>query len=146
LIPPFDHRGLLPVGLHDCSLQEIRETLGFNERRKVLVDGLERYLRCWDGHLAVESIIVDGSFSTDKAEPGDIDLLIVLKHEAEFSQNLEELIFQLCYDSRETKDLFGCEAFPVLGSDTENYRGWLEFFGKGRTGEVRGLLRVRLPL
>lgn len=115
MIPPFDHRGLLPVGLHDCSLQEIRETLGFNERRKVLVDGLERYLRCWDGHLAVESIIVDGSFSTDKAEPGDIDLLIVLKHEAEFSQNLEELIFQLCYDSRGNQGFVRLRGLPSIG-------------------------------
>ena len=137
---------MLPRGLYDASLQEIRQTFGFNSRRKALVDGLERYLRLWDQHQVLESAIVDGSFVTDKAEPGDIDLLVVPKPEALYTQTFEDLVHQLCDDRNETKDMFGCEAFPVTGSDSENYRGWIDFFSQGREGGVRGLLRLRLPL
>ena len=146
MIPPFDNRGKLPRGLHDASLHEIRRTLGFSDRRKALVDGLERYLRLWDRHQLLESAIVDGSFVTDKYEPGDIDLLVVLKPEALYARTLKDLVQELCSDRNEIKERFGCEAFPVTGSESENYQGWLDFFSKDRKGDIRGLLRVRLPL
>ena len=137
---------MLPRGLYDASLQEIRRTLGFNDRRKALIDGLEQYLCLWDRHQVLESAIVDGSFVTDKAEPGDIDLLVVPKPEALYTQTFVDLVGQFCLDRNETKETFGCEAFAVAGSDSKNYRDWLEFFSEGRKGGVRGLLRVRLPL
>jgi hypothetical protein len=83
---------MLPIGLYDASLQEIRRTFGFNSRRRVLVDGLERYLRLWDQHQVLESAIVDGSFVTDKAAPGDIDLLVVPKPEALYTQTFVDLV------------------------------------------------------
>ena len=132
--------------MHDASLQEIRQTLGFNERRQALVCGLERYLGLWDQHQVLESAIVDGSFVTDKAEPGDIDLLVVPKLEALSSQTFADLVQELCLDRGETKERFNCEAFPVWGEGSENYHDWLSFFSTGRDGNIRGLLRVRLPL
>ena len=146
LIPPFDNRGMLPSGLYDASLEEIRRILGFNDRRKTLVSGLERYLQVWDRHQVLESAIVDGSFVTDKVEPCDIDLLVVPKPEAMYSQIFVDLVHQLCDDRNETKEMFGCEAFPVSGSDSANYRDWLRFFSEDRKGDIRGLVKVRLPL
>ena len=77
MIPPFDSRGMLPHGLYDASLPEIRRVFGFSVRRESLIDGLEQYLRVWDRHRVLESVIIDGSFVTAKHEPDDIDLLVV---------------------------------------------------------------------
>ena len=146
MIPPFDNRGMLPIGLHDTSVKEIREALGFSRRRETLIDGLERYLREWDRHHLLESVIIDGSFVTYKAEPGDIDILLVPTTEALSSMTLAKLIPQMCYDEDGIREEFGCHAFPVLGSDSENYREWYEFFSMDRHGNIRGLVRVNLPL
>ena len=119
--------------------------LGFTYRRENLIDGLERYLRAWNRHRLLESAIIDGSFVTDKEEPGDIDLLLVPTTEALRSMTFAQVTHQMCYDEDRIKEEFGCHAFPVLGSDSENYRDWYEFFSADRQGNVRGLLRVNLP-
>ena len=95
---------MLPEGLYDTSLPEIRQTMGFSERRIALIDGLEGYLQVWDRHQVLESVIIDGSFVTNKVEPGDIDVLVVPKLEALHSRTFTELAHLLCYDRDATKE------------------------------------------
>ena len=137
---------MLPHGLYDASLPEIRRVFGFSVRRESLIDGLEQYLRVWDRHRVLESAIIDGSFVTGKLDPGDIDILVVPKPEALGSMAFADLVRRLCYDRVGTKERYGCEAFPVEGTDSESYRERLGFFSRDRDGNIRGLLRVRLPL
>ena len=132
--------------MHDTSFQEIRKVLGFTDRRRYLINGLERYLCEWDQHQVLESAIIDGSFVTDKQEPRDIDLLLVPKPTALFDDSLGELVFRLCNDRDETKEHFGCEAFLALGRDSEHYFKWYEYFTANEDGTYRGLLQVNLPL
>lgn len=146
LIPPFDDHGRLPDGLHDASISEIRQALGFTTRREALIDGLERYLADWDSFRLLESVVIDGSFVTDKPEPGDIDLLVVPHGGALIDPRLGRVVMRLCFDRRGTKREFGCEAFIVHGSGTADYREWLGFFSRDRAGNSRGLLKVRMPL
>ncbi len=137
---------MLPEGLYDTTLGEIRRTMGFSERRMALINGLESYLQAWDRYQVLESVIIDGSFVTDKVEPGDIDILVVPKLEVLHSTAFAELVQWLCYDRDATKEEFGCEAFPVEGIDSESYHERLAFFSRDRARNLRGLLRVRLPL
>ena len=144
LIPQFDDRGMLPPGLYDTSLAEIRNSLGFTTRRSGLISGLEEYVSIWNGYGSLEYVVIDGSFTTSKPEPGDIDLILVPQQEALSSNAFGELATRLCYDRRYTQTAFGCEAFFVTGqADLDE---WLEFFSHDRQGNVRGLLKLRLPL
>ena len=120
--------------------------LGFTNRRKYLIDGLERYLLEWNRHHLLESAIIDGSFVTDMLEPRDIDILLVPKPESLNNKTFAELVQKLCEDRDDTKEHFGCEAFPVEESDSESYLEGIGFFSMDRKGNVRGLLRVNLPL
>src|SRR5512132_1116397 len=80
-IPNLDHRGVLPPGLHACSLDEIQARFGSfqeSDRRVRLHEELVRYAAAARDSRMIRALVVDGSFVTDKAEPGDIDLVIVL--------------------------------------------------------------------
>lgn len=72
-IPPFElETGYLPPGLHPATMEEIRQLLGFTRRRLELIGNLE-----WATTMLLEAgvrdIRIDGSFATEKPEPGDID-------------------------------------------------------------------------
>lgn len=72
MIPPLE-RGLLPAGIWDCTLAEIAEAFADTPVRAALFDRLCRFLGDTAG-LPHAPIFIDGSFVTDKPEPGDIDL------------------------------------------------------------------------
>ena len=74
MIPPFEKStGLLPPGEYEASLAEIRETLCWSYRRRVIYGGLEYVAGELRSHQ-VDRIWVDGSFVTSKERPGDVDV------------------------------------------------------------------------
>ena len=106
--------------------------------------GLSRFVGIWNRSGFLDEIYVDGSFVTNKPEPGDVDIILVPNPDAMFSQEFVPLIQSHSIDREYTRREFGCEAFMVAGpADLE---GWLEFFRHDRVGRLRGLLRVELPL
>ena len=78
-VPPLTSAGLLPVGVHDATLDEIGEAFGkANDARAALFASLTVFC----GELAafgslIKGVYVDGSFVTSKPVPGDIDLVVV---------------------------------------------------------------------
>lgn len=71
-IPSLNDDGLLPAGIHDCSIDEIKSAFGWygsSGKRYRLFQKLVEYVDfVRDTELVVE-IIVDGSFVTSKADP-----------------------------------------------------------------------------
>ncbi len=78
-LPSFTKTGDLPVGIHSASLHEILERFSKETtKRKALALRLERVYR-----LALETgefarFIVFGSFVSDKPEPNDVDVFILM--------------------------------------------------------------------
>ncbi|MBI1924574.1 hypothetical protein HYR99_10015 [Candidatus Poribacteria bacterium] len=76
-IPNFDEKGLLPPGVHDCSLEEIMERFGtfqVTDCRVGLYAQLQAFLEEVRSTRLAVAVIVDGSFVTSKPAPEDIDL------------------------------------------------------------------------
>ena len=148
LIPHFDEHGLLPLGLHDTSLQEIRTVLGFTSKRNELINGLEEFLNIWNASGFLDYSIIDGSFVTSKPEPGDIDLILVLKENATYNVALIDLLRSHSFDVTYTQGRFGCHAFPATSQ--AHLAGWIDFFKHEKTeteeGKERGLLRLGFSL
>lgn len=73
MIPEIDWRtGYLPPGVHTARWAEVAERFGGGERRLRLLVGLRAALT----KLAVagcRSVLLDGSFVTEKRDPGDYD-------------------------------------------------------------------------
>lgn len=69
----FNEYGLLPEGIHKIALAEFQKIFGFNDKRKDMIrEGLGSFLKEWAPY-PIERIYLDGSFVTQKENPGDID-------------------------------------------------------------------------
>src|SRR5437899_4838139 len=90
-IPALNANGLLPPGLHLCTLKEIRQVFGCfqgSERRPRLFERLQAFAVEAKTTGIVRALIVNGSFATGKPQPNDIDLGIVLLTGHDFRADL----------------------------------------------------------
>src|SRR4051812_22441896 len=98
-IPSLTPAGMLPEGVHDCSLVEIAERFGRfqqSDRRCRLFERLDSYIREAKASGVVKAIIVDGSFVTDKDAPSDIDLIIVSLAQGQLPAVLRPAEYNCC--------------------------------------------------
>ncbi|MBI2926746.1 MAG: hypothetical protein HYY24_13700 [Verrucomicrobia bacterium] len=80
-IPPLDQDGFLPIGVHECTLGEIKGRFGVfrgSDRRPQLFARLQAFLSEAKACGLVVSVVVDGSFVSAKPEPNDIDLIVAV--------------------------------------------------------------------
>jgi hypothetical protein len=78
-LPELRDSGELPLGVHRASLQETLALFGAGHPQRIVVgDRLRRVypLAAATGHLA--RFVVFGSFVTDKPNPNDLDVLLVM--------------------------------------------------------------------
>jgi hypothetical protein len=74
--------GVLPEGIHLCTLEEVKEIFGQfrgSDRRPQLTERLTRYVQDARSSGVVSAIVIDGSYVTAKEKPGDIDLIVALR-------------------------------------------------------------------
>ncbi len=159
-IPPLNEHGHLPAGICDCTFSELVTVFGQNQwiedtasetrrevlcrQRSTLCDRLEDYLaRLRDAGLPVQ-VLVDGSFVTGKPDPGDIDLIVVLPADHDFTRELNPRDYNLLSKKRLRASGFPFDVFVVANGDSV-YLWALDWFQKVRgRGELRGgLLRVK---
>jgi hypothetical protein len=79
-LPPFDHRGDLPEGVHRAALDEVLARFGQDTPQRQLVTA--RLLRVYElarktGKL--ERFIIFGSYVTAKPAPNDVDIVLIMK-------------------------------------------------------------------
>jgi predicted nucleotidyltransferase len=74
--------GMLPEGIHPCTMEEVNERFGRflrSDRRIHLTASLREFVGAARESGIVAAIVIDGSYVTRKEEPGDIDLIVALK-------------------------------------------------------------------
>ncbi len=92
----------------------------------------------------VETLMVDGSFVTEKPDPGDIDLVLVVATNHDFSADLTPAYYSLLAQRR-VRRRFGFDIVAVKNG-SENLELAVAFFQqvKQRPGVKKGILRIRL--
>ena len=146
-IPDFEANGLLPSGIYDCSLETIRSRFGTfqnTDQRPVLYRKLQEYLEEARNTKLVYSVVIDGSFVTTKSAPNDIDVILVLYKDHDFSAELRP--FQSNPLSRRwVNRRYGFDVL-VARDESAEYLEYLAFFEQVRNepGFRKGLLKVRL--
>lgn len=73
MLPNLKKSGLLPAGIHLATWKELNERFGFNEQRRMLLNGLKRGLELLQKYGCNE-VCIDGSFVTNKPFPNDVDV------------------------------------------------------------------------
>jgi hypothetical protein len=135
MLPPLRSDGTLPPGTHDATLDELLAAYPApNPQRQMLNDSLRVVIeQLWTLDAALV-VLVDGSYVTAKAEPNDIDLLIISATYNELS--LQQHLDQVCPVEAVSVHLY---AEPQLPS------ALLTFFTTSRLGRPKGIVQMRRP-
>jgi len=146
-IPSFNEHGLLPTGIYDCTLEELKERFGRfqrSDRRQRLYRKLADYVEALKSAKIAQELIIDGSFVTSKAEPNDIDVILVLRSDFPVTETIRPFEYNLM-SARMARQKFGMDLI-VTFKDTYHYQEVVTFFQQVREspGNLKGLLRVKL--
>ncbi len=145
MIPQFTDEGLLPPGVHQTGLEELKEKMGWSRKRRELLEGLEEALELMAACRATRAYL-DGSFVTDKDRPNDIDGCYDLAEDVTV-EDLKRLapIFPPSPSNRvEARRRFGVDFFPAAVTELGSGQPFLRFFQTDREGRERGVLSVEL--
>lgn len=145
-IPLFNDDGLLPAGVHDCTLAELKDRFGgfqSSDQRPRLLAKLETFIAEAAAVRLVREIYVDGSFVTAKPDPGDIDLIIVVAAGHDFSADMSPAAYNVL-SRRRVRRSYGFDVLVARASSDE-LAMWLEFFEQVRLepGLRKGILRLQ---
>ena len=145
MIPRFTDEGLLPPGVHETSLEELEESMGWGRKRRGLLEGLEETLELM-ASCGVTRVYLDGSFVTDKDRPNDIDGCYDLAEDvsAEDLGCLPPIFPPSASNRAEAKRRFGVDFFPAAATELGSGQPFLRFFQTDREGRERGVLLVDL--
>ena len=143
-IPDLTIDGLLPEGVHACTMTEVQDRFGKfqrSERRIKLTNALGQYLAALRATGFVRRVIVDGSYVSSKEEPGDIDLIVVLDAACDFASEVRPADYN-AVSRRQVRRRYGFDVM-VVPEDSEALAEKFSFFQQDRGGRRKGLLEVQ---
>src|SRR5262245_49544671 len=159
-IPKLTEHGVLPDGIHDCTLQELEEAFGTNRwmqdpnsesrrevlcpQRRQLFEVFSRYVEEFRTSGLVVVLLVDGSFVTDKPDPNDLDLIVVFPLHHDFTAKLPPRTYDLVAKQRLPYRGYRFDVFFVADGSPQ-YKEAFALFRRvrDRPGLQKGILRVR---
>jgi hypothetical protein len=141
-LPSFNAVGDLPPGVHRGTLREVLARLGQGSPRRVAVGsrlGRIDHLARSTGHLA--RLVVFGSFVTDKPEPNDVDVFLLMKDSFDVNAIVGET--RLVFDHAAADAHFGASVFwtrrlAAFGGE----QAAIEFWQTKRDGNLRGIVEI----
>ena len=109
-IPAFDRFGLLPGGIHECTIKEVEVDLAWNDERRRLTALLQEFItvELTPRFTTVPPVVLDGSYVSQKASPNNINLVLELSDLPDTDQWEGQMLFQ------RTADLFRLYQIEML--------------------------------
>ena len=148
-VPDFTENGILPAGIHSCSLPEAAQFLCVNDRRTEIWTGLTGFLN-WSAHLPnPTAILIDGSYVTDKALPSDVDIVVDITT----CQDQGQTTWLEAWDMHhvEVKQNYMVDFYPFVVGEGNDFSAFFQYvrveeaLRRGIAPTVRkGILRVEL--
>lgn len=135
-IPALDTHGLLPAGVHDCTLHDIDAAFAWNAHRTSLLKAFED---CYQDEIRIsftQPLLFDGSFVTDKDLPDDIDVVLDLSTASPQTQ-VSGLKFMMQNQAR-LKAQYRVHFWINLPGLTGDFTQFFQYLG-GKTARVKGL-------
>ena len=134
-IPALDDHGLLPAGIHDCSVEEMQASFGWNERRRELIGGFSSFLANEMCGVFDYPVYADGSFVTDKKCPNDIDVVLELGRASD-AESWQGLMFMQEHQQRIMGE-YGVD-FWINFRGANNFVAFFQYVGH-KTAKFKGL-------
>ena len=149
---------LLPLGFHSVELAELRQlcVARFPDSisRSNIMTGLESLVLNLNSEGLPMQIWIDGSFTTEKLNPEDVDLLVCVKEDdlANATEGQKQIIRRVA--ETDFMPSHRCDAYVLfeyleghpLRDEGEWQRAyWLRQFGYSRQDKPKGLAVLTLP-
>lgn len=132
-IPAFTSKGHLPSGIHLCSGQEFINRFCTGDIRqdfsKVIIDILD-----FAATRNAQYVFVGGSFVTNKSDPRDLDVVMVLREREHIPKKPERLLIE----GRRTDIMFCSEDEPKI------MNAFVHLLANGRYGEELGVIQINV--
>ena len=140
--PKFNADGDLPVGVHTATLAEVVAHFGRGSlRRMVLGRRLERLFLQVAQTGGLRRFMLFGSFVTAKAEPGDLDIFLLMEDTFEVSRVAGET--RLLFDHLAAQNYAGTSIFWLRRlAALEGESAAVEHWQIKRDGSRRGIVEV----
>lgn len=140
--PAFNKKGDLPPGVYRATLREIMELFGQGSlQRRAVADRLTRLYALVNSTGSLARFVVFGSFVTAKANPNDVDIVVLM----EDSFDLESVTGEaaLVFQHLQAEAWFGASVFwtrraGALGGEQE----MIEYWQARREGGKRGIVEI----
>ena len=140
-IPPFNPYGLLPPGIYPASLEELAQKLGFSSKRQDLIgQGLKSMVERLKA-LGVRDVYLNGSFTTSRPSPGDIDGYVLTTVGSALETEIAE-------HQEEWKATYQVDLWPAYTDQPGEMSraAWEVFFGhtKDQPPKAKGIVKLIL--
>ena len=139
-LPPLTSAGDLPLGVHRSTLKEVVARFGVGTRQRVSVaERLERVYRLAKDTGNLARFIIFGSFVTDKPEPNDLDVFMLMEDTFDGAHLWGEAA--ILFDHAAAEAHFGASVFWVrrlaaFGGEQATIEYWQAKRDKGKRGIV----------
>ncbi|MGE3296058.1 MAG: hypothetical protein AB7I68_01780 [Porticoccaceae bacterium] len=143
------HKPLLAPGLHDVEESDLDNhflsTFPTTKTRIGLILGLKRYLQALKQIGLSFEIWIDGSFTTEKIDPSDVDLVVfgsmieIDSLPEARKQHLARLV-----DRVNIKQALGCDVLFAVAEDQDLRSYWRGWYGYDRDEQPKGIARIRV--
>jgi hypothetical protein len=159
-VPTTDFPALFAPGFRALTLTELHRIAVEHPRfrlsrtRAPIMKSLWTLAACITQQGVGNELWVDGSFLTEKIDPQDVDLILVLPENFESNASAEQLGVWNWWDTSEPKGMFQCDTYslprlPLSDPDYLLYLRlelyWKKWFGTSRQGRGKGIGRILLP-
>ena len=138
--PPFDPTGDLPEGVYRATLKQVLERFGGGTRQRLAVaNRLEQIYRTARSTGLVARFVIYGSFVTQKREPNDVDVFLIMEDSFDLAQVAGEA--RLLFDHLAAQTHFGASVFWVrrlgcFGGEQAAIEHWQTKRDRGKRGIV----------
>ncbi|MBJ7550774.1 DUF6932 family protein [Marinomonas ostreistagni] len=138
-------------GFHVKTLEEIKKELVDNfpnsETRLELYNKFVSFVDLLINklHFKPDAIWLDGSYTTVKEDPADIDLLVVYDAEQVNSMSQSDIDeFGKLQATRAFSQIYSCDAYFTPSQDVNNLSYWRGWFGFDRKDNVKGIVKLTM--
>ena len=140
--PDFNEEGDLPIGVYQTSLAEAIVHFGAGTSQRRLV--AQRLARIYDLAANTGSLvrfIVYGSFVTNKPNPNDVDVFLLMEDGFDPAELLGEAVvvfYHMAAQTYEGASVFWTTRAGALSGEQVMVEGWQNKREKGRRGILEG--------
>lgn len=150
-LPMLTEHGLLPEGVHVCTLEEARQGFGNGPKRQPLWSRFIEFLDVVRSAGIFKAVIVDGSFISAEDDVPDIDVALVVE---EFHQDQTDILKM--YSDRQVmreflEDYSVCARICLPLPVNINYHEWFQNLKPANAWRIggpdtarKGILRIQL--